>query len=482
MPISIPFLADAASFLRGAGQVDTALEKVGDSLDDVARDSARSGDKIGDELSDGAREGERSIDRLNATFRELATSAKQESAEAGAAIKRNIGGDAREASADVEELNREAKANLAETLSSFDGSVEGLVAGVQGTLGGVVGGLTGPAGIFAAVAGAAGIGLIMTGLQGAQEESDRLKERAGALGQEFITASQNGTASLDFLVSKLQELATETEGTNLSKLASAADRADSSFESLAQGYAGNVTGLKDLWREGVARQKQLEDEAEATDTTTDAGIKRFSALTKQSAAQSEYLDYLGQSLGVAQKAAEADELYARAGGAELEAKALRISAVNDAYDEAAGSADDYINSESKLFDPQAYIDAMLAKEQALRDYQETLATSALTDDAKTFLNEQGADAAAQFLQGYKNATPEQQAELNRIWSEAGKQNSGQYAGALTSNMPGTVKGPTVVLGTDTSDLDSKITSFSQTKLYKAIQLRVTDQGGKVIFQ
>ena len=81
----------------------------------------------------------------------------------------------------------------------------------------------------------------------------------------------------------------------------------------------------------------------------------------------------------------------------------------------------------------------------LRDYQDTLAASELSR-GKDFLNSQGADAAAAFLAGYQAATPEQRAELNRIWTEAGPVRLRRLQRHPRKGFAGrTIAGPTVDL-------------------------------------
>jgi hypothetical protein len=129
----------------------------------------------------------------------------------------------------------------------------------------------------------------------------------------------------------------------------------------------------------------------------------------------------------------------------MQAKADHIAHLNDAYDDAAGSASDFINAETNIFDTGAYIAAMETRRQQLREYSETLATSSLTPEAKAFLDSQGSEAAATFAAGYKAASPAQQEALNQIWSEAGRQNSGTYSTELQNGMPDTVTGPSVAI-------------------------------------
>jgi hypothetical protein len=85
-----------------------------------------------------------------------------------------------------------------------------------------------------------------------------------------------------------------------------------------------------------------------------------------------------------------------------------------------------VTAESGLFDVTAYLTAMQARETAIKDYQDTLNSSGLSDEAKGFLSEQGIESAALMLAGYKTAAPGQRAELDRIWTESSKTSSGAF--------------------------------------------------------
>lgn len=451
MAITIDFLSNVRGLLKGTDDVEEAFEDVASSLDDLARDSQKAGDKLGDNIGDGAKDAEKGVDRLERTFKDLADTAKRETKGAGDQIGRNYKKGTDEAGEGLKEFKDEANSTARESAASFDGSAESIADVFQEVAANAFAGF-GPAGAVAGLAAAVGIGMAVSAIQGGIESTEALKERTQELADEYITTGGIGATSIEFLVDKLKELATESAdgSVNLAKLDDVARRSGSSFEDLAQAYGGNVEELKKLWREGDKHRQQLEDETDAIDTTTSAGAKQYAQKIKQSDAQREYMAYLGQTLGVAAAAAEAEKLYAQAGGPELERKAQLVETVNAAYDEAAGAASDYINAESGLFDTGAYITAMQAKQDALRDYQTTLAESPLTAEAKSFLDSQGVEAAAQFLAGYKSATPEQQAALNAIWTEAGSTSSGAYTGALKAGIPTAIDGPLVTARGDAS--------------------------------
>lgn len=464
MPIVIDFLANVRQLLRGGQDVEETFEDVADSLDDLARD------------------GDRATEQLERSFRDLADVSRRETKQAGDALARNMDEGTTRARRDLDELKNEAKQNAAETFSSFDGSAESFADGIQGTLGGIVSSL-GPGGAVAGAIGALGLGLFLADMQKAGEASDELKQKASDLALAWIAAGDSSSTSVDTLVDNLTELATTTDGAlpNLERLRDVSDRSGSSYRDLAQAYAGNVDGLRELWRAGDRRLEQLRAEADAIDTTTSAGAEAYGQLLRQTEAQEAYLGYLGQSLGVARDAAEAERNYALAGGPELEAKAALVLAINSAYDDAAGSVQDYVNAETGVLDVQAYIDSMNARAQALADYQTNLANSALSPEAKSFLNEQGAEAAAQFLAGYQGASPAQRTELNRIWTEAGRENSGEYTKSVKGALPDRIdKKPKVELQADTRDAERDLNRVANQVRYTTIVARVVDQNGRTL--
>jgi hypothetical protein len=118
---------------------------------------------------------------------------------------------------------------------------------------------------------------------------------------------------------------------------------------------------------------------------------------------------------------------------------------------------------------------MNQRKQALEDYQETLNSADLSPEAKKFLESQGQDAAASFLSGYKGAAPDQKAELNRIWTEAGKTNSAEYSTTVQSAFDTAdalkVKAPVIDLIDTRSILDAAQRELNRTPLkIKAINV------------
>jgi hypothetical protein len=383
------------------------------------------------------------------------------------------------------EVGDEIKTNLGETFSSFRGDLTDLPQIAQDTLGGLAGSgaLGGIAGIAATAAGAAGLGLIIGALENGQLTAEEMRAKVAELAQALIDAGEDGGPAIDFLVERLQAMATNAEDTetSLKELKELADGSESSFSDLAQAAGLNAEGLREMWRESDRAQREYQKLSEANDTLGESTEYTYRQLLEMGEAQGKVTDYLGQQIGLSEQAAEAQRLYAEAGGPELEAKAGLIGAINSAYDDAAGSAGDFINAESGVFDTGAYITAMQEREEALRNYQTSIASSGLTTEAIAFLNEQGVESAAQMLAGYQSAAPGQKSELNRIWTEAGKDSSGAYTKSIDAALPTKVaKKPVVELQASTWEAERAIDRVANEVRTTTIRAIVVDEKGRRI--
>ncbi len=462
MAISIAFLSDVREVLKGAKQSEDAFEDVADSLDDLAKEGQRAGDKLADGLDDA----ETAAERVERSFRELAKEAEDSSKRGSNAMRREFDEGTSAAKRDLAELGNEARQNAAETFSSFDGSAQSFADGIQGTLGGIVSSL-GPGGAIAGALGAIGIGLAVSGLELSEEAKQEFRESVSELTAEYIEFGQSGTRSADAVLSQLQSIAAETDvsKTNMADWKLLADQLGVPIGEIANGYLNGGRALDDLIDK---TRNQIDAEIERASNASTAEQARDSASRQSLTNARDELAAFERQKEALDAAREAHLSYLESGGDEYQARVAQIEAVNDAYDEAAGAADDFINEESGLFDVSAFIASMDEREAKLIAYQDTLAKSALSPEARQFLNDQGFEAADAFLTGYQNATPEQQARLNAIWSEAGRQNSGEYATALQDGMPETVEGPTVVPKITQADLDAidnKLAWFFRDKTY-----------------
>lgn len=445
MPIQIDFLANTAKFLRGTKDAEGALEDVSSSLDDVARDSKKNADRMADGFTDAGKDIDRSNERLERSFSDLSRAAKSETQEGARAMSRNFEQGTSNAKRDLKQLGNEAKQNASETFSSFDGSAESFADGIQGTLGGIVSDL-GPIGAIAGAAGAIGIGLIISAIGNADDANEDFKAGVADLGKELIKTGGIGETSLEYVIDKLQELATETDSgkDSLAKLRKIAEDADYDFRKLADSVGLNYKELYKLRDASVETadaifEQLLAEQQSGNDSTL---VKKYD---DQIAAQDKITELYRSTGALAKEAAEQEAAYVAAGGPELELKAALIGNIDKAYDDAATATDDYINAESGIFDVTAYLEAMAAKTQALKDYQENLAAADLSPAAREYLNSLGIDAASSILAGYKKAAPDQKKKLNDVWTEFASDNSGTYKTSLETGLTSTnVKGPKVI--------------------------------------
>lgn len=175
MPIKIDFLANVRDFLRGTDDAEDALDDVADSLDDMA-----------DAAKKGGREAERSVDDLEDSFRDAARRAK-DLGDAGKDAGREVERGMKDAEDGVEELKDEANSTAREAAASFDGSAESIVDAFQEVAANAFAGF-GPAGAFAGLAAAAGIGLAVKGFEDMNEAEQASEERAAEWADAYVEA------------------------------------------------------------------------------------------------------------------------------------------------------------------------------------------------------------------------------------------------------------------------------------------------------
>lgn len=446
-------------FLKGTNDMEEALQDVSDELEDVGKSGEKGLEKVTDKIAEAAR------------------AAKK----AGDDIQKGVGGGtkkgAQEAVQATEVVQKEAIANLSETVSSFDGTVSSFGDAIQGTLGGIIQDLSGM-GLALGVAGAVGVGYLIKEFEKAELDAERMKERIGQMAEQLI---ETGDVSLAFVIDQMKQLASESEDgvTNLSDLAQIANAAEESLGALATAYAGDAKGLKALVDQKKAQLKVEKDTAQALKDAN--GEMDAGALAAQGKAQATqvYVEKLDAAAKAAEEAQKTEEQWLAAGGEEMLTKQAMVEGINAAYDEAAGAVEDYVDEESGLFNVEAYVTAMQEREQALKNYQETLTTSGLSNEAMNFLNEQGVEAASQMLAGYQSSSPETKKELDRIWSEASKEASGSVQTELDKVIK---KKQTATIGVDV-ETQQAIKDLEQITKDRAVKVTIDwrDKYGKPVY-
>lgn len=456
--INIAIDVDESGATKGITKVDEALEKVADTLDGVGKD------------------GSSDLNKLESSIKDV----KKESLKAGDEFKSGFGSKykqgTKEAEGALDEFKSEANSTAKESAASFDGSAESIVDSFQEIAANAFQGF-GPAGAVAGLALAAGIGIATAEFQKTEEAAQKSKERVQELGKQLIESTDNSNVKLQNLVDNLTNIAVGSEDATKSfkDIKKQAEELGLEVGALATAYAGGedaIDGQIEAIDELIG--KQTEGYGKATEGETNrsqAGLEHI----KQLQNTQKELEAVKAETEAAQ---EAEQAWLSTGGAEMLTKQGMIDAVNSSYDDLAGSVLDFVNQETGLFDTAAYITAMQERETALKNYQETLATSGLSTDAMNFLNEQGVEAASQMLAGYQSASPETKAELNRIWTEASKEASGSVSTELdkTINKKRTAK---IEAKVDTANAEAALEGVLRDR---SVQVRVdyVDRYGKKI--
>ena len=177
--INLSLISDVRDFLKGTKNVEDALDDVGGSLDDLAREGQRASDKIEDEFSGSFRDVMQQSDELRRDLERDLDSAAREGDTAAAKLERGFvesfntvsrrGDDAFDkvaksakessdkASEAASEFKDEATQNFSEVASSFSGDMDSAIDLVQGTLGGLVGSIPGVGLALGGLGAAAGL-------------------------------------------------------------------------------------------------------------------------------------------------------------------------------------------------------------------------------------------------------------------------------------------------------------------------------------
>lgn len=481
MAVQIDFLANVSKFLRGTDDASSALDDVAGSLDDLAADAQRKGDAtgsnlaagvldgvgdaeraiagvgtalddashtsagntLGGDLADGVQDGtqkaERALDGVEAKFRDLATASQRESTSAGTSISKSVRKGTDEASEGVDTMKENTGANLKEVAASFDGTWAGIAGGAQGLVAEIAEGF-GPVGLLAGAIGAGAIGLIISGIDGAQQKTDEYKGHVADLASEFMDAGGDARRSLDSTKSKIQEMATATDGVKLKEVYDDAKAAGADYRKIVEAIASSDP--RDLAKAQKAVEELAEAHAQTDRNATHYGDNMPVVQGKASKAAQTLSKDLKDAKQMADDAAEAQELAAKAGLTEFGLKQKAIEQVSGAYQDAAGDVDAYIDKESGLFDVKKYLTAMEKRQEALQNYARTLQESKISPEARAYIEGLGEDQAAAMMAGYKSASPAQRKELDQIWTTAGRSNAHNYGEALGDELRDkTVQGP-----------------------------------------
>jgi hypothetical protein len=242
--IKIPFIADITSFLGGTKKLEAALDDVVDSLDDItdagsdvdskvgssledvgksADDAARKVEDLGSDLKDVSKvdtsgveaevkeigsAADTAAEKLETSFSSAFDTLKREGRTATDKSKKDLKDTGETGVNTMREFKDEAKQNLSETISSFNGSASSAVDAIQGTLGGLVAAL-GPAGLVGVAAAGVGIGLARSLFEKSQEAAEDFRERVLSIFEELRAGG--GDISPEFKSDALAEIISDAE-------------------------------------------------------------------------------------------------------------------------------------------------------------------------------------------------------------------------------------------------------------------------------
>lgn len=255
--LSLDIGMNTREVLKGSGDIETALEGVSDTLDDLARAGDQDAEKLERSFSD--------------AMRDITTETKR----AGDSVARNMQQGTTRATDSLRELKTEGLQNVAETLSSTDGSLQSFADGVQGTMGGVVAGLSAINPAAAAVAGGAALSfaLVTAELTRQEEAAKKLRERFNTLYQE---ASEEGRAFLTEaqIQAEVLDILWNTERVDEYKQAQAdAKSTGLDLSTVLRAQAGDQKALNDVLAVAGAQYDEVSKKAAETRANIEGAVQ-----------------------------------------------------------------------------------------------------------------------------------------------------------------------------------------------------------------
>ena len=280
MAIKIPFLADVTKFLAGTKDVETSLDDIADSLDDITTAGADVDQTVGRELTDLADTADDSADKIRRSFKEAFRAVEDQGRTSSRKVRNDVDDVGDKGKASLREFSSEAKQNVAETVSSFNGSASSAVDAIQGTFGGLVSAL-GPAGLLGAAAAAAGIGLARGLFEKSKAAAAEVAEAVADITGQLIDLGSFslGTEQVD---EKLKEMASTAEdGKNaLAEISDAATDAGINFRDYARGLAGDTEAIQRSYTEvtdKIAGMDKAQQDLMHTTGVTQEQVDRLTA-------------------------------------------------------------------------------------------------------------------------------------------------------------------------------------------------------------
>ncbi len=417
-PFKIDLVGDARGFLRAGRDVADQLEQVADSLDQVATES-----KAG-------------ADTLETKFTDAYKTVRTESSKTGKAIGDDIHDGTRKAAEGVDDFKGEAKSSAKEAAASFSGEFSDVGDLIQEVLANAFEGF-GPAGLAAGAAAAAGIGLLIKGLQDAADAAAATKQATIDLAGELADVKGN-PAALDWaakLRTQLSEIVDTKEWwefwqdqpkTRLEQWSKAAKQYGLSIADMARSSTGDMGALERVTRQLDEQINRLN----ATYVQTAGGGAEWQAAQPDLAALTALRDELTRQAGSVAAASDMYRTMQEAIGGvttttteTLPAASTATSdytrAVQTALDGAGQSWEDYI-TKGKV-NLAEYNKAIESERAAIVKYESNLRTAsqALSGEALAYIQALG-PAAAPLLQAYIDAPLAQKQRTAANWAVLGR--------------------------------------------------------------
>ena len=424
-PFKLAILSDFGDLLRGTRDAADALDNVGESLDDVARDSDDAADKLKRSFTD-------SLDAVKKAGRDTSR-----------AMGDDVKDGARKAGDGLDKLKGEADSTAREAAASFDGSVESIADMFQELSANAFAGF-GPAGALAGLAIAAGIGIGIGKLTEMADKATDAKESVLDLADELADVDGN-PAALDWaarLRDRLKEITDNKEWwevwqdsprTRLEEWSDAARRYGLDMRDMARGVAGDTAALDrvlDALNGRIREQEQASADLAAQTGATGALYVDLAADARG------FRDALQDEAGLAAEAATvhrelADAVASVDDAARDSAQATSDyrDAVADSLNDAGTSWTDYVkNGKLNLAE---YNKAIEDQAKAVEQFERNLVTSSATLSAEAlgYIRAMGPEAAP-LLQAFVDAPLDQQRRTAANWDRLGRVATDGYVEGL----------------------------------------------------
>lgn len=397
--INLEFVADVARFIRGTKDAEDALDKVGDSLDDLQDESSDATKALDDDLDKIARNADDTADKAKKSFSDAFDRIRRDSDKAGDDVRNDFD----RAADGADEFKDEAASSGREAAASFSGEFDDVTDLIQETAANAFAGF-GPLGAAAGIAAAVGIGAITAEFEKSQERAEELKELARELGEQL---RETGNVDLsgqleDWIYDNAQQL---------DDLKNAAEEAGISMDDLWAAYLGDPAAL-DRVNGSLAEYGEMIRETESNGPRGTAVLQDFTEAMQNNAtaadmardAEGAYADALGDTAAAVEYAQEATENY--------------NGSVQDALSDAGDAWQEYTdNGKVNLAD---YAQAMEDQIAAVEDYQANMVTASqtLSSEALSYLQNMGIEAAP-LLEAFVNAPKAEQDRIASIWDQLG---------------------------------------------------------------